>query len=403
MGQADELERLKAPSPADVLRAALSVFDGVEDCDVLLMPGVFSYDFVDLYEDLPQATEDVLGFPDAVFWIPEVLVAVDHVRSSSELIVVAAESITDVLETWTARISSVAGSTDSTDPLPAQPVEAKVDLSDEGFVDGVRQLREHIGCGDVFQAVLSRTFSAPCPEPLDAYWRLRRREPSPYMFYVSAPEATIFGASPETSVRVTDGVVEIRPIAGTALRGRGADGEIDRDLDGRREAALRLDEKELAEHMMLVDLARNDVARVARAGSRFVSRLLTVDRYVHVMHLVSYVQGELRADLDALHAYVSAANMGTLVGAPKIEAAKLLRGLESTKRGPYGGAVGYLRANGDMDTAIIIRSATVQDGVAYVRAGAGVVHDSIPESEALETRRKARAVLECLGCTTGRG
>ena len=199
-------------------------------------------------------------------------------------------------------------------------------------------------------------------------------------------------------MRVTDGIVEIRPIAGTALRGRNADGTIDLDLDGRREAALRLDEKELAEHMMLVDLARNDVARVALPGTRYVSRLLTVDRYVHVMHLVSYVQGALDRGLDALHAYVSAMNMGTLVGAPKIEAAGLIRRLEPTKRGPYGGAVGYLKVNGDMDTAIIIRSATVHDGIAHVRAGAGVVHDSVPESEALETRRKARAVLESLGC-----
>jgi anthranilate synthase component 1 len=219
------------------------------------------------------------------------------------------------------------------------------------------------------------------------------------MFLVRGPGHTVFGASPETCVKVTGSPreVEIRPIAGTARRGRRADGSRDLDLDGRLEAELRLDEKELAEHMMLIDLARNDVARVSKPGTRYVPRLLTVDRYSHVMHLVSYVAGELQDDLDALHAYAAGMNMGTLVGAPKLKAAEILRGVEATRRGPYGGAVGYLTHGGDFDSAIIIRSATVRDGVAYVRAGAGVVYDSVPESEARETRSKAQAVLSALG------
>jgi anthranilate synthase component 1 len=211
-------------------------------------------------------------------------------------------------------------------------------------------------------------------------------------------DSIVFGASPETAVKVSGSPrrVTIRPIAGTAARGRTAQGSIDADLDTRREAALRLDEKETAEHMMLVDLARNDVARVSRPGTRQVTRLLTVDRYAHVMHLVSEVQGELAPGLDALHAYAAAMNMGTLVGAPKIRAAEILREVEPTRRGAYGGAAGYLTQDGEMDTAIVIRAAVVRDGIARVRAGAGIVFDSDPVTEAAETRRKAEAVLRAI-------
>jgi anthranilate synthase component 1 len=244
----------------------------------------------------------------------------------------------------------------------------------------------------------SRTFTAPCPDPFEAYVRLRAANPSPYMFFVRSPDAVLLGASPETAVRVSGAprTVSLRPIAGTAPRGRTSDGGIDRELDARLQAALLTDAKELAEHMMLVDLARNDVARVSRAGTRRVSQLLTVDRYQHVMHLVSEVEGELAPGLDALHAYAASLNMGTLVGAPKIRAAELLRQHEPSKRGPYGGAVGYLTHGGELDTAIVIRSAFVRAGVAHVRAGAGVVLDSDPASEAAETRRKAQAVLEAV-------
>jgi anthranilate synthase component 1 len=222
------------------------------------------------------------------------------------------------------------------------------------------------------------------------------------MFLVRAPGFTLLGASPESAVRVAGRPrsVMLRPIAGTAPRGRRPDGSEDHELDARFQAALMTDAKELAEHMMLVDLARNDVARVSRPGTRRVSKLLTVDRYQHVMHLVSEVTGELDAGLDALHAYAASLNMGTLVGAPKIRAAELLRENECSKRGPYGGAVGYLTHSGDMDTAIIIRSALVRDGTAHVRAGAGVVLDSDPAREADETRRKAMAVLQAVGGAT---
>lgn len=209
---------------------------------------------------------------------------------------------------------------------------------------------------------------------------------------------TLFGASPESALKYATETnqVEIYPIAGTRQRGKNTDGSINLDLDGRIELELRCDMKENAEHMMLVDLARNDVARISEAGTRYVADLLKVDRYSHVMHLVSRVVGQLRSDLDALHAYQACMNMGTLTGAPKIRAMQLIRDVEKRRRGSYGGAVGYITGHGDMDTCIVIRSAYVEDGIASVQAGAGVVYDSVPQAEADETRGKAQAVISAI-------
>jgi anthranilate synthase component 1 len=206
------------------------------------------------------------------------------------------------------------------------------------------------------------------------------------------------GASPELNLRVSgskERQVEIRPIAGTKPRGR-VNGKIDSDTDVRYEAELKLDRKELAEHMMLVDLARNDIARVAEPGSRIVNEMLIVERYESVMHLVSNVKGKLRKDLDALSAYLATMNMGTLTGAPKIEAMKIIRTLEKNKRGYYGGAVMYLTVDGQFDSCITIRSLQIRDRTAYIRAGAGIVHDSIPTAEYNETEQKAHSCLKAI-------
>jgi anthranilate synthase component 1 len=270
----------------------------------------------------------------------------------------------------------------------------KTDLDDHAFAEVVTRMKAHIAVGDVYQIVPSRTFRAPCADPLRAFAAQRELDPSPYMFFVSAPDHVLFGASPETSVRVLreEGwpTVEVKPIAGTRPRGG------DADEDDRMEADLRLDRKEIAEHMMLVDLARNDVARVSLPGTRRVAKLMSVERYARVMHLVSSVKGALAIGYDALHALQACLNVGTLSGAPKLKATELLRREERTRRGPYGGAVGWLNGDGAMDTGVVIRSAVVKDGIAYVRAGAGVVHDSDPMSEADETRRKASAVLSAI-------
>ncbi|MBN2340810.1 MAG: anthranilate synthase component 1 [Deltaproteobacteria bacterium] len=408
----DDLTRIKAVYPSEVLRVLSRKWNlGTDDKQRRLsLPGIFSYDHLEHFEALPAAKHDTLGFADFIFYLPEVAVKVDHEKNAAYVLVHGynATSYDAQYSADVARAEAIArqveavteGTVYNLDKLSGHAVssDAETDLSDEEYAALVKKLQHHIVIGDVFQIVPSRTFSADCDDPLTTYGVLRQLNPSPYLFYLKHGEFTLFGSSPETSVKVEGNplVASIRPIAGTRRRGRKKDGTIDKDMDGRLEAELKLNEKELAEHMMLVDLARNDVARVSKPGSRFVSRLLVAERYSHVMHLVSIVEGELRDDLDALHAYLASANMGTLVGSPKIEAAKLLRLNENTKRGPYGGAIGYLTSDGEMDTAIVIRSALVKGQTAYVRAGAGVVFDSDPMAEAHETRAKASAVLKAI-------
>ncbi|HET9275430.1 MAG TPA: anthranilate synthase component 1 [Gemmatimonadales bacterium] len=415
-GPRDESSRVALPSPLDALRAvtfAPSVLSRPSD-DTYLAAGVLSYDLLELFEPLPAGRPEAEPTPHLEFVVPDRLVIVDHVRQRTLVVAHAfggPEGDTSYHHAMHAvgdLVRAVESATAGQEPDrgSGEPAcgPAAVDLSDAEFGALVERLKRHIVAGDVYQIVASRTFSLPCPDPLRAYAALRHANPSPYLFYVRGDETTVFGASPETAVKVHGRPrrVTIRPIAGTAPRGRRPDGTIDPDLDARREAALRLDAKETAEHMMLVDLARNDVARVSRPGSRRVTRLLTVDRYAHVMHLVSEVEGELAAGFDALHAYAAAMNMGTLVGAPKVRAAQLLRDLEPSRRGAYGGAVGYLTHGGDFDTAIVIRAAVVRNGTAAIRAGAGIVYDSTPEGEALETRNKAEAVVRAIGQAGGR-
>jgi len=408
-------ERLGAPGPLDALRAVAHRVRLVSEPAALshLAAGIFAYDLVDTQERLPAAKADLLDFPDFVFWVPEQILVLDHVhRATTILAHVVGGAATDAsyhdgtraIESLVRAVEDCRSESKRVEATPpSTPFDLRrppsTDLTDADYADLVTRLRHHIVAGDVFQIVPSRTFTLPCADPFAAYARLRAANPSPYMFLVRAPDFTLLGASPETAVQVTGRprAVVLRPIAGTAPRGKTPGGCDDHELDARLQAALMTDEKELAEHMMLVDLARNDVARVSRPGTRRVSKLLTVDRYQHVMHLVSEVTGELAAGLDALHAYAASLNMGTLVGAPKVRAAQLLREHERSKRGPYGGAVGYLTRSGEMDTAIVIRSALVRDGVAHVRAGAGVVLDSDPVREAEETRRKAMSVLQAVG------
>ena len=411
-GPRDEAARGRLLSPLDALRTVVLgpalLAHPTDAC--YLAAGLFSYDLLELFEELPAGHPERSPTPYFEFVVPDRLVIIDHLRNRTLLVANAfggpdgdanyhdaVRAIGELLAAVSAvRVPAAPAAASST-----EPTEARVDLSDAEYQRLVVQLKRNIIAGDVFQIVASRTFELPCPDPLAAYARLRVTNPSPYLFYVAGESGTVFGASPETAVKVHGSPkrVTIRPIAGTAPRGRATDGRLDADLDARREAALRLDEKEIAEHMMLVDLARNDVARVSRPGTRQVRRLLAVDRYAHVMHLVSEVEGELADGYDALHAYAAAMNMGTLVGAPKIRAAQLLREVERTRRGAYGGAVGYLSHDGAMDTAIVIRAAVVRNAIAQVRAGAGIVFDSDPASEALETRRKAEAVLQAIAAT----
>ena len=402
----NELEtRLHAPSPLDALRALLSLgVQSIEEPFTLALLGVSAFDQAGIFEDLPASAEDPLGFPDYLYWLAESLIVFEP-NAHPRLICMAYGSADQKQAERTFfgaadRLSRLAERCLAGKAEPSSPVHLlagvrpEVDLDDREFAAIVERLRGEIAAGEVYQIVPSRTFSAPCPNPLEAFERLIELDPSPYQFFVSAPDHMLFGASPETSVRICAGpdgnLVEVKPIAGTRPRGASA------DEDDRMEAELRLNEKELAEHMMLVDLARNDVARISESGTRRVPRLMSVERYARVMHLVSSVTGTLRNGLDAFHALQACLNVGTLSGAPKIRATELLRTVERTRRGPYGGAVGWLNGAGSMDTGVVIRSAAVKDGIAYVRAGAGVVHDSDPQAEADETRRKASALLSVL-------
>lgn len=398
----DEDSRLKSVSVFDALRLLPTLVKSPEDeREAMLLGGLFAYDLVAGFEDLPPLGNDQ-RCPDYCFYLAETLLVIDHQKQSARLQASLFSSEPGEFLRLQARIEQLRSQMNHPAPeLPVQPVAnmaLSCNQSDEEFGAVVREMQGAIRRGEIFQVVPSRRFSMPCPSPLAAYEVLKKSNPSPYMFYMQDQDFTLFGASPESSLKydASNRQIEIYPIAGSRPRGRFPDGSLDRDLDSRIELEMRTDHKELAEHLMLVDLARNDLARICVPGSRYVADLTKVDRYSFIMHLVSRVVGELREDLDVLHAYRACMNMGTLSGAPKVRAMQLIAGAEKTRRGTYGGAVGYFTASGDLDTCIVIRSAYVEDGVAHIQAGAGVVLDSNPQSESDETRAKARAVLRAI-------
>ena len=335
------------------------------------------------------------------------MLSIDHQEKTATLVGVVSESdAVQDLEAELDRLVQLSDTLQATEPentdVSRETITATANISDADFRNKVAELQEHIHNGDIYQVVPARSFHIPCTDAFEAYRKLKETNPSPYMFYVRGYEAgesyELFGASPESNLKYTSSTrtVELYPIAGTRPRGLNPDGSVNHELDIRAELELRTDTKEISEHTMLVDLARNDLARVAVPTTHRVEELLQVDRYSRVMHLVSRVSAELAPDFDALDAYRACMNMGTLTGAPKIRATQLLRAAEGIRRGSYGGAVGYLRGNGDMDTCIVIRAAYVSRGQATVQAGAGVVRDSNPQSEADESLHKAYAVLHAI-------
>ncbi|MDW6092783.1 anthranilate synthase component 1 [Vibrio rhizosphaerae] len=398
----DEDSRLQQSSSFDALRLIQHSFDltGL-DKHAIFLGGLFAYDLVANFEPLgdAQATNQC---PDYVFYVAESLMIIDHQNGSCHVQGSLFNPDEQTTASLSQRLKSIVRQCQDIQPLPSavvcDDVTVSPSMSDAEFCDVVQNLKQYIVQGDIFQVVPSRRFILPCPSPLAAYKKLKATNPSPYMFYIQDEKFTLFGASPESALKYASETnqIEIYPIAGTRPRGKNPDGSINFDLDGRLELDLRNDKKENAEHMMLVDLARNDVARISEAGTRHLADLLKTDRYSHVMHLVSRVVGQLRHDLDALHAYQACMNMGTLTGAPKIRAMQLIRTVEQERRGSYGGAVGYMTGEGDLDTCIVIRSAYIEDGIASVQAGAGVVYDSDPQSEADETRGKAQAVIAAI-------
>jgi len=404
----NEEDRLKSSNHFDIIRAINSKFtpknNGLDMYGGLF--GAISYDMIDQFEELPQNEEDVIDDPDYELFFVDNLFVMDHKEEKMTVIanaIITEQNRDELYIDCIKKMNAYEEKIDAEDPginLPEEGEQNVIsDTSKEHYMEKVEQLKDHVKKGDVFQSVLCRTIITDTDiPPYIVYSRLREINPSPYMFYINSSDGTLLGSSPEMFLRVEgdeEKKMEIRPIAGTKPRGK-IDGEIDRDLDSRYELELKLDPKEQAEHTMLIDLARNDVARVCKEGTRYVDEPLIIEKYSHVQHLVSNVQGILKDDLDALHAYIASMNMGTLTGAPKIKAMKLLRQYENSKRGFYGGAVGYLTPDGNFDSCIVIRSIRFKKGHAYIKVGAGIVHDSDPESEWEETKNKASACLEAL-------
>ena len=397
----DPVETVEIRGPGDDLLGSLRARMGAPAAEVPGLPrltggavGYLSYDAVRLFERIPDRHPPD-GLPLASFSFYRSLVAFDHARQRIVLVAdaepgsrTAYERAQDVLDGFEADLRGPR-------PAAAAPVRSgtALDAGGDFFPDGagyrqsVRQAQDYIAAGDIFQVVLSRRRRVECPcDPFTVYRALRMVNPSPYMYFLKDGERAVAGASPEMLVRVEGRRIETRPIAGT--RPRGATAEEDERL-GRE---LLADEKERAEHVMLVDLGRNDLGRVCEYGSVSVDELMVVETYSHVMHIVSSVSGTLRDDVTAMDALRASLPAGTLSGAPKIRAMQIIDELESVKRGPYGGAIGYLSYSGDLDACIYIRSAVFKDGRMHVQAGGGIVADSDPDYEVRETEAKAGAV-----------
>jgi len=364
--------------------------------------GFFSHDAVRQLEKLPNLAKDDLHLPDGVFMFFDRLLAFDHVRHEIYIVAIADVRKQSPKRAWDIAMRDIARiEKQLAAPLPRKYlVQAKakagktkigISVSRNQFIRTVEKIKEYIAAGDVFQTVPSlRLEMEPGVAPLDIYRALRRVNPSPYMYFLRMGEMTVLGSSPEMLVRVSQRKLEYRPIAGTRRRGR------DEADDQRLENELRHDEKERAEHVMLVDLGRNDVGRVSDFGSVKVRELMFVERYSHVMHLVSAIEGTLRKDLTAVDALAACFPAGTLTGAPKVRALEILEELEPIRRGIYGGSVLYADFAGNLDSCIAIRTMLMKGKKAWVQAGAGVVADSIPESEYEECLNKAQALVRAV-------
>ncbi|MFK7762626.1 MAG: anthranilate synthase component I [Roseobacter sp.] len=386
--------------PDDLPQAAAGLF------------GYLGYDMVRLVEHLPNINPDPLGLPDAVMIRPSVVAVLDGVKG--EVTVVSPAWVSDGQSAKAAYAQAAERVMDAVRDLERAMPAATRDLGEastpsapvsnfthEGYKAAVEKAREYICAGDIFQVVPAQRWTQDFNlAPFTLYRSLRRTNPSPFMFYFNFGGFQVIGASPEILVRVFGNEVTIRPIAGT--RPRGATPEEDKAL----EADLLADEKELAEHLMLLDLGRNDVSRVAKIGTVRPTEEFIVERYSHVMHIVSNVVGELSDEHDALSALLAGMPAGTVSGAPKVRAMEIIDELEPEKRGVYGGGVGYFSAGGDMDMCIALRTAVIKDGKLYIQAGGGIVYDSDPEAEFMETVNKSRAIkkaAEDAGLFTGSG
>lgn len=392
------------PSDSDPLGVLAGLVSGLSSPALEGLPplhggvvGYLGYDLVRYIERIPCTVLDDLGLPDMVLFLTEELVVFDHLLQKIQIVEnVFVEDDPDAgrraalrrIEEAIAELSRPLETRPSPVVDPTAWEHATSNMTPEEYMAAVERAKEYIRAGDIFQVVLSQRYHVKLPaHPFDVYRALRLLNPSPYMYYVTDGEVTLVGSSPEMLVRVRDGEVVTRPIAGTRRRGHSE--EEDRFL----EAELLSDPKERAEHVMLVDLARNDIGRVVEFGTERIEDLMVVERYSHVMHLVSSVSGRLAPGNDCIDVLRATFPAGTVTGAPKVRAMEIIDELEKTKRGPYAGVVGYFDFSGNMDTAITLRTLVAVGEDAYVQAGAGIVADSDPQLEQKECENKARAVL----------
>jgi anthranilate synthase component I len=406
-GFADEDFEPMAEAPIEALRRVVK--ESAADIPQGLPPpsaglfGFLAYDMVRYVERLPGGSPDPLDLPDALLVRPRLVAVFDNVASEIIFVTVARPGASDTAayDSAIARLADAMARTDEALPshtptvAPRGPAPSPTsNTTAERYREVVERAKEYTRAGDLFQVVPSQRFSAPLHEsPLALYRALRRLNPSPFLFYLNFAGFALVGSSPEILVRLRDGVVTVRPIAGTRPRGKTP------AEDAALEEELLADPKERAEHLMLLDLGRNDVGRVAATrrhsndGGVRVTQQFGIERYSHVMHIVSNVEGRIRPDLDAIDALFAGFPAGTVSGAPKVRAMEIIDELEPHRRGVYGGGVGYFSADGDMDTCIALRTGVVKDGVLYVQAGGGVVLDSDPQAELEETQHKARALF----------
>ncbi len=399
------IEQLEATDPLETLCEMMSPYYWVQRDDLPRFTGgvvgYAGYDMVRYYEDLGPGPADDRSLPDLLFGLYRTVVIFDHISKTIKVVCNAhvkddpGQAYTEAIEAIERTIGRLRAGKSlpvgeiTLQHLPQKPFRSN--FTRQKFCDMVQRCREYIRAGDIFQVVTSQRLAVDTPaKPFDIYRALRVVNPSPYMFLLNTPEATLIGSSPEILCRVEDGLVTNRPLAGTRRRGAGA------QEDQRLEAELLADPKERAEHIMLVDLARNDVGRVCKPGTIELSDVMTIERYSHVMHIVSDVQGKLAEGMTAFDALRAALPVGTVSGAPKIRAMEIIDEFEPTKRGPYAGAVGYVDFSGNMDMCIALRTMVACDSTVYVQAGAGIVADSQPEKEYEETINKARALLRAI-------
>ena len=369
--------------------------------------GYAGYDIVRYTEDLPHAPPNDRGLPDLYFAFYDHIVVFDNITKTMTLLVMARldkdndpkTAYEDACQRVDALAEQLSAGSSRLKPADIEvggdvPINFKSNFHQKDFEDAVRHCIDYIRAGDIFQVVISQRLEVPIKsEPFDIYRTLRVVNPSPFMFFLRTPHVTLVGSSPEIMCRVVDGFVTVRPLAGT--RARGENEEHDRQLA----EELLADPKERAEHVMLVDLGRNDVGRVARYRTVELTDLMTIERYSHVMHITSNVNGQLANGLDAFDALRACLPAGTVSGAPKVRAMQIIDELEPHRRGPYAGAVGYIDFRGNMDTCIALRTMVIQPGKAFVQAGAGIVADSVPEKEYYETLNKARGLLKAIEIT----